>query len=62
VSERRWFEVTGLRIRRTPRLVNPGYLTLVDACEARDELAACVDELAAKLDVARPPSRSGSDD
>lgn len=33
-------------------------LTLVDAIEARDELCSSVNELAAKLDVKRPPSHT----
>lgn len=36
-------------------------MTLVEAIEARDELARCIDELCAKVDVRQPPSRDPSD-
>jgi hypothetical protein len=36
-------------------------MTLVDATEAFAELAECVDELKAKLDVKRPRDRTGAE-
>lgn len=62
VTEPRWFEVTGLRIRRTARLRDPGYLNLVDATEARAELDGCIAALASKLDVKPPPTETCSGD
>jgi hypothetical protein len=59
----KWFEVVNLRILVVRPLVGGARsLSLVDAIEAQGQLAACIEELAAKLDVRQPPSRSGSDD
>ena len=62
-GQRRWFEVVDLRILAVRPLVGGGRsLSLVDAIAARGELTASIDELAHRLDVRQPPSRSGSDD
>lgn len=57
---RQWFEVQGLRIvlcARASMLANAG-LTLLDAINAKNELAECVDELVKKLDVRHPSDRT----
>lgn len=55
----RWFELPEGALRIRTLRPEQRYLTLVDACEAWDELALAISQLGAAIDV-RMPKRGSS--